>query len=371
MTEVHEALRRWAKGPYPFEADVELLIHAFNGQFANSGQAWVQQGDDPGRWWIDVEQMNEDNSGAMSGGETRLCRIAASLLGGPPVDLSDYDGYTVYCPSPVCSLIMAQANLVPAWSATQRTRLQTIADNDTLAVQRGETGTVNLLANDISLSAPIRPDTLDLDPSTAGRQLTRTLAGGTLTAAADGTVTFTGEADFTGKVTFPYSISNGITTATANLVVTVRPKPGDPVVLASWEDGLGGWTAANWQSDPGTLSTGPTGATAGSSALQVASKGAWFGSPSHDPLLNLSPRSSIEFDIKTADVGTSVSVAVRNGSAWTWCQSGWAWVPAGTSETVKMPLDTFGCDASGLTEVHDVLICFNAGTFSIDRLTVS
>jgi len=30
----------------------------------------------------------EDNCGALSGGETRLLRIAASLLGGPPVDLS-------------------------------------------------------------------------------------------------------------------------------------------------------------------------------------------------------------------------------------------------------------------------------------------
>ncbi len=88
MTEVHEALRRWAKGLYPLEAGVELLIGAFDGRFANQGQPWVQQGDDPGWWWIDVEQMNEDNFGALSGGETRLLRIAASLLDGPPVDLS-------------------------------------------------------------------------------------------------------------------------------------------------------------------------------------------------------------------------------------------------------------------------------------------
>lgn len=32
--------------------------------------------------------MNEDNLSALSGGETRLLRIAASLLDGPPVDLS-------------------------------------------------------------------------------------------------------------------------------------------------------------------------------------------------------------------------------------------------------------------------------------------
>jgi hypothetical protein len=88
MTEVHEALRRWARGLYPLEAGVELLIQSFDGRFANPSQPWVQQGDDPGWWWIEVEQMTEDNYGALSGGETRLLRIAASLLGGPPVDLS-------------------------------------------------------------------------------------------------------------------------------------------------------------------------------------------------------------------------------------------------------------------------------------------
>lgn len=88
MTKVHDALRRWAKGLYPLEAGVELLIHAFDGRFGNPGQPWVQQGDDPGWWWIDADQMIEDNFGALSGGEVRLLRIAASLLGGRPVDLS-------------------------------------------------------------------------------------------------------------------------------------------------------------------------------------------------------------------------------------------------------------------------------------------
>lgn len=89
MTEVDEALRRWAKGLNRLEASAELLIRACDGRFASPGQPWVQQGDDPGWWWIDVEQMNEDNFGALSGGgETRLLRIAASLLDGQPVDLS-------------------------------------------------------------------------------------------------------------------------------------------------------------------------------------------------------------------------------------------------------------------------------------------
>lgn len=40
MTEVHEALRRWAKGLYSLEAGVGLLIHTFDGLFANASQAW-------------------------------------------------------------------------------------------------------------------------------------------------------------------------------------------------------------------------------------------------------------------------------------------------------------------------------------------
>lgn len=60
MTNVHEALRRWPKGLYPLEAGVELVIHAFDGRFASPWQPWVQQSDDQGWWWIDVEQMTEN-----------------------------------------------------------------------------------------------------------------------------------------------------------------------------------------------------------------------------------------------------------------------------------------------------------------------
>lgn len=98
MNELHEALRRWARGLYSLEAGVELLIRACGGRFANSGQPWVQQGD-TGLWWIDVEQMNEDNFSALSGGETRLLRIAASLLDGPPVDSAATSRDSTVCTS--------------------------------------------------------------------------------------------------------------------------------------------------------------------------------------------------------------------------------------------------------------------------------
>ncbi|MEA5052913.1 MAG: hypothetical protein VB093_05645, partial [Propionicimonas sp.] len=99
--------------------------------------------------------------------------------------------------------------------------------------------------------------------------------------------------------------------------------------------------------------------------------GAWFGSPADDPTLDLSTRRSVEFDITTGAAGTSVSLAVRNGSNWDWCQSPWTWIPENTTtQTVSYDLTSFSCDTAGLTAVHDVLIYFNAGEFAVDRLTL-
>ena len=80
-------LRAWAKGIYPLEAGVELLIRTSGGRFASSALPWIRAGEDPGWWWVDVDQFTEDALAAYSGGETRVLRIAAALLGGRPVNL--------------------------------------------------------------------------------------------------------------------------------------------------------------------------------------------------------------------------------------------------------------------------------------------
>lgn len=84
-TQLADALRAWAKGIYPTEAGVELLIRT---RLATSGHRWVQRNSDfPDRWWIDADQINADTIGVYSGGQQRVLRIAAALLGGQPVDL--------------------------------------------------------------------------------------------------------------------------------------------------------------------------------------------------------------------------------------------------------------------------------------------
>jgi len=82
-------LRLWAKGLYPLEAAVELLVRCFDGRFARPGNPWIQPCDQPGWWWLDVNQLADDHIGHLSGGEQRLLRIAASLAGGTPVSLAD------------------------------------------------------------------------------------------------------------------------------------------------------------------------------------------------------------------------------------------------------------------------------------------
>lgn len=81
-----EGLRHWAKGIYPLEAGIEVLTRAFSGRFTAAGYPWVQPTDD-GSYFLDVDQLNADTTGALSGGEQRVLRIVASLLGGAPVNL--------------------------------------------------------------------------------------------------------------------------------------------------------------------------------------------------------------------------------------------------------------------------------------------
>ena len=89
MSITFAGLRSWAKGLYPLEAAVEILVRAFGGRFADPGQPWIQPCDQPGWWWLDVTMLVDDQIGHLSGGEQRVLRIVASLAGGAPVSLSD------------------------------------------------------------------------------------------------------------------------------------------------------------------------------------------------------------------------------------------------------------------------------------------
>lgn len=80
---LHAALRAWARGIYPTEAAVELLIRS---GLARAGDPWVQPGDDPGWWWLDTDALRAalDEGTHHSGGERRVLSVVASLGGHSP-----------------------------------------------------------------------------------------------------------------------------------------------------------------------------------------------------------------------------------------------------------------------------------------------
>ena len=84
-------LRAWAKGLYPTEAAVELLIRTNKHR---AGQPWIFKCDDTWEdradWYgVDFERI-PDNIGWASGGERRILLIAASLGSGQVnVNLND------------------------------------------------------------------------------------------------------------------------------------------------------------------------------------------------------------------------------------------------------------------------------------------
>ena len=87
---IHDQLRAWAKGMYTTEAATELLIRAFDGRFAEPGNAWIQPTQTG--YWVDFTGIS-GHIGALSGGEQRLLRIAASI-GSSDVQVNLSDGIT-------------------------------------------------------------------------------------------------------------------------------------------------------------------------------------------------------------------------------------------------------------------------------------
>lgn len=89
-----EALRRWAKGSYPLEAGVELLIRVSDGRFALVGNPWIRTED--GNWsaehgnahWVDFDAI-PDHLGPLSSGERAVLELAASIGGNHQVDIGD------------------------------------------------------------------------------------------------------------------------------------------------------------------------------------------------------------------------------------------------------------------------------------------
>jgi len=108
-----------------------------------------------------------------------------------------------------------------------------VANPDTKTTNEDTPVSFNVTANDTDIDGTVDVATVDLDPATAGRQTTFTVAGqGTYTADNLGTVTFTPVANYNGTATpinYTVNDNNGATSNISTITVTVTPVNDPPV----------------------------------------------------------------------------------------------------------------------------------------------
>jgi mannan endo-1,4-beta-mannosidase len=283
----------------------------------------------------------------------------------------DYDGFTVYCPSPVC-ITLSNFSRHIAW---EDFLFPPVADDDTAVTEFNTPATLNPPANDITYNnAKLVLASLDLDPAAAGVQTSRAVAGGTFARQADSSVLFTPAQDFAGKAAIAYTIRDSFGRASnqAQLSVTVKPDPTAAILLAGFETGTEGWAPGNWQTDAGTVEQSADFATEGTSSLKfTAINGGWLGVTFPTPV-NLAGKTHIKVDIKTLGTGTSQNVALQIGPSFEWCQGNWGWVNSDSTATTDIDLvGGFSCDISTkpMNDVRGMYIFFSGnGTFYLDNV---
>jgi mannan endo-1,4-beta-mannosidase len=281
----------------------------------------------------------------------------------------DYDGFTVYCPSPVCTTI---SNFGAMMKANRPLVFPPVADVDTTVTEFNTAVTLNPPANDIAYGgATILPGSVDLDPSVSGQQTSISVPAGTFVADSNGMVTFTPSDGFSGPAQITYTVqdSAGRTSNAAGIAVTVKPNPTAAILIASFETGTEGWASANWQTNAGTVEQSAEYASHGSYSLKVTTAdGGWFGVIFSSPL-NLTGKTHIKFEIKTLAAGTSQNAAIQVGSNWDWCQGPWGWINPDTTTTADLDLLSLGCNAPDLSQVNTLYIWFSGGgTFYLDNV---
>lgn len=281
----------------------------------------------------------------------------------------DYDGFTVYCPSPVCTTV---GDFAQRMRGTRLT-FPPVPDDDTATVEFGTGATVKVTANDVFWLPALRvdPRTVDLDPSTAGRQTRRTVTGGTFTAQPDGTVVFAPAAGFAGRAATLYTVADnlGRVSPPATVTITVKPAPSAPQELFDFESGVQGWGPASFNPTAGTVATTTAFHADGSQGLQITgTDGGWFGAALATPI-DLSTRSELSFASPSAN--GSFAVSFQTGPAMAWCQ-GDAKPAAGRTGVYALDLTALAPGCPGIADVRAINLYVGGSQQQfIDAMTVS
>jgi mannan endo-1,4-beta-mannosidase len=264
----------------------------------------------------------------------------------------DFDGFTVYCPTPVCRTLS---------NATARRPIPPVADHDTAVTEFNQPATLNPAANDVAYQGIVRPSTISITGA----------VGGTFVPDSAGVVTFTPQADFVGRASAQYTVkdSTGRASNVADLVVNVKPDPTAAIPIATFETGTDGWGPGNWMPEAGVVTQTPDFHPQGAFGLHLnVTAGHWFGLVYGEPL-NLSTKSQIVYELRTGASGTSVSLAVQVGPSFTWCQTPFPFIQPNTTTTITVDVfvDLGSCQPQ-LNDVRALYIFFNPGSFDIDNV---
>jgi mannan endo-1,4-beta-mannosidase len=318
--------------------------------------------------WLDTFFLN--------GGNGALYWLLADEQDGGSL-YPDYDGFTVYCPSPGCIL---QTNFNRAMAFDLLPPFGPVADDDSAVTEANTPVDLNPLANDIAYLGKVKTNSTDLDPATAGRQTTRAVSGGTY-ALAGATLTFTPDQGFAGKAKLTYTVKDsvGLTSNEATVTVEVKPDPNATFYVYDFENDAEGFAFASWQTDAGTVAQTTAFHTHGAGGLHVTSvNGGWLGLQ-NSAALSFAGRTTLKYDVSTGDAGTSTAVALQLGSTFEWCQSSFGWANQGGVTTVTIDLaagltpsndQSFNC-AANLGDVKAVWIWISAGgSYDVDAVRV-
>ena len=305
-----------------------------------------------------------------SGGQSGADGALYWLLSGQQDDGSlypDYDGFTVYEGTPV---FITLGNFAGMMNANRRLTFPPVADDDSAVTAFNTAVSLNPPANDVTYGgATLKPKTIDLDPTAAGRQTTISVAGGTFAALSNGAVTFTPTDGFVGRAAASYIIadSSGRLSNVAALIVTVQPDPTAAILLASYEAGIDG---AGTNGGSGTIVPSTAFATDGVSSIEVTVTGeGWFRVVDLSASsVDVSGKLYIRLDLQTLDNQTYRKLSLQTGDGWTWCEQngGDGNTPQNTVETIQLDLTNMTCSGADLSKLQTVNIYLQPGTYRID-----
>lgn len=262
----------------------------------------------------------------------------------------DYDGFTVYCPSPVCTTVANYGEQLrsPAWGT-----YRPVADDDRASAEYGATATIAITANDTAYKSTIAPSTVDLDPAAAGRQVDVDVPGGRASVDSAGVVAVEPDAGFVGKIVVTYTVQDrrGAVSNVATVTVDVQPDPDAAVTLLDFNDGV----LPYWESYGG----GSLAAVDGH--LQVASNGESF-VMQPDAAWDLTGKTKISVRFLGTSTGTNAELILQTGAGWNWCQV--APLNGTWTEPATQEFDITGC--GDLSAVHRIGLWTHGGVHQYD-----